>query len=818
MLFTETAAICEEPANLPNPKGCSDISSTPTATDSYIITSVASDDAMTIESCTPTEVSELPAEPASAEVDLPEDDPETPAEQASTEVDIPEDDPEIPVEPASAEIDLSEDNPDIPADSASTEVDLPEDDPEIPAEPASTEVDLPEDDPEIPADSASTEVDLPEDDPEIPVEPASAEIDLPEDNPEIPADSASTEVDLPEDDPEIPAGSASTKVDLPEDDPEIPAEPASTEVDLPEDDPEIPADSVSTEVDLPEDYTEIHEDSVSTEVDLPEDEPEIPSESATPVFDNLEEPAGSEQSASVEDPETVTSPEIIPSDENLTPSVITMEGVSSSPAENDSDAAVSASNPNYMVFIVGDSQTIPDPYLSTDYSSITFETNGGLDVIIKGVNEENREQLQTLINEKGWLALEENNVLEIHLPTLLDVEKYSTSSGPYDKNLCWAAAASNLLWASGYAQNAVNPATGESFVNADEVFDYFRHIFTDNGGLVDGAVSVFMAGDYPYDGEWYTENGWSHLAVENADALLPETDPLSVSEYFSMQGNPEKLKMLEEMDTSSFSLSLGRITDDSVSPNSWTWDDAFGHAVTAVGLVYDSMVTNIRERFKAIFLADSDNTPCNGSQAASENEKAEAAASSPNTYSMYRLTLKDFGDQYGPLWVIDNYPGTLANGLAHVAIRDIFVLHDNEIASPAEPEQAVGPTPQPEVSDSHVTVNPSVAAPKTNMFTKIKQMMTENNWLVYSPADWRHPIGNRTDFEIYFHASLTFLEQITLDENPLTYQDYSTKNCRNGLFLLTIRGALMKTLEAGEHTLTVKLKNSNEITMQIFVE
>ena len=104
------------------------------------------------------------------------------------------------------------------------------------------------------------------------------------------------------------------------------------------------------------------------------------------------------------------------------------------------------------------------------------------------------------------------------------------------------------------------------------------------------------------------------------------------------------------------------------------------------------------------------------------------------------------------------------------------------------------------------------------MYTRIKRMMTENGWLIYSPAGWRHPAGRGAGFEIYFHASLTFLEEIALDGEPLTYRDYNTKNCRNGLFILTIRGTRMKPLEKGTHTLTVKLKNCDEITMQISAE
>ena len=589
-----------------------------------------------------------------------------------------------------------------------------------------------------------------------------------------------------------------------------------------------PADWTETE---PIEASEVPEEPVTTE---PEADPEtelveendvleeaVTTEPETDSETGLVEAAEAEPIEGAEAAENPVITEPTEEDSDLTDPVDTETEI---PVEGQVEAADTASSPNYMIVVVGDTQTTPDPSSSAGCGSITFETGDGLTAIVKGISDDNREQLQILINDNGWQTLDNGNVLEIHMPTLLDVEKYSTVSGPYDQDLCWAAAASNLLWGSGYAQDAVNPATNAPFANADEVFDYFRQIFTDNGGLVDGAVSVFMTGEYPYDSEWYTENDWSQLKEENVEGLLPETDPLEVGEEIQMQGSPEKIQVLELLDRFSVSLALRRITDDSVAPDSWNWDDAYGHAVTAVGLVYDAMVTNIRERYKAIFLADSDNTPCNGSEQASGSDKAEAAASAPNTYTMYGLSLVDFGDQYGPLWVIDNYPGTLANGMGHVAIREMFALRDNGFVEPETPEQPAQPethdtaTPSDTASDSQSTNEPSVTAPVNSMYAKIKQLMKENDWLVYSPADWHQPCGQEMDFEIYFHASLTFLEQITMDGEPLTYRDYSIKNCRNGLFLLTLDGSRMAQLEQGEHTLIVQLRKSGEITMRIFVD
>ena len=64
----------------------------------------------------------------------------------------------------------------------------------------------------------------------------------------------------------------------------------------------------------------------------------------------------------------------------------------------------------------------------------------------------------------------------------MDAEKYSLYVEGYDRLLCWAGTASNMLWMAGYAQNAINPLTGETFKSEDEVFDYYRTYFTDDAG------------------------------------------------------------------------------------------------------------------------------------------------------------------------------------------------------------------------------------------------------------------------------------------------------------------------------------------------
>nr|MCR5733061.1 hypothetical protein [Lachnospiraceae bacterium] len=54
---------------------------------------------------------------------------------------------------------------------------------------------------------------------------------------------------------------------------------------------------------------------------------------------------------------------------------------------------------------------------------------------------------------------------------IVDAEKFFAQG--YDENLCWAATAANMLWISGYGQQAINPITDQAFQSEDEIFDYF---------------------------------------------------------------------------------------------------------------------------------------------------------------------------------------------------------------------------------------------------------------------------------------------------------------------------------------------------------
>jgi len=105
--------------------------------------------------------------------------------------------------------------------------------------------------------------------------------------------------------------------------------------------------------------------------------------------------------------------------------------------------------------------------------------------------------------------------------TWSDVEKSPSSTE--DDLLCWAAAASNILEWTGWAEGMNTGTTG------DESFQYFQDHWTDQGGMMQYAWDWWYDGSNPSQG-W---SGWAQVDVEGGN-FYPEEN---FYDYFHTQGN-----------------------------------------------------------------------------------------------------------------------------------------------------------------------------------------------------------------------------------------------------------------------------------------
>ena len=66
--------------------------------------------------------------------------------------------------------------------------------------------------------------------------------------------------------------------------------------------------------------------------------------------------------------------------------------------------------------------------------------------------------------------------------------EYSEYYYGYDTYHCWAAACSNMLWISGWAEGLTNPITRQPFKSEDDIFEYYNVSFSDQGGDSDRGI------------------------------------------------------------------------------------------------------------------------------------------------------------------------------------------------------------------------------------------------------------------------------------------------------------------------------------------
>ncbi|MFA6103799.1 MAG: pre-peptidase C-terminal domain-containing protein [Victivallaceae bacterium] len=166
----------------------------------------------------------------------------------------------------------------------------------------------------------------------------------------------------------------------------------------------------------------------------------------------------------------------------------------------------------------------------------------------------------------------------------IDAEKSSAG----DKELCWAATATNMLYWAGWGKNV-----GSLSVKIeDDLFDYYKKYFTDAGSFIDSGINWFMSGKYDNKGN------------ASAAALKPDIGDgggffksVSVSSYLTVDSKTKTV-----MSSIEDNLKAGNVCGLTI-----VWDQTSAHAVTCWGYGYDASVKkNSRNYYTGIYISDSD--------------------------------------------------------------------------------------------------------------------------------------------------------------------------------------------------------------------
>ena len=452
------------------------------------------------------------------------------------------------------------------------------------------------------------------------------------------------------------------------------------------------------------------------------------------------------------------------------------------------------------------------------YQTVTVIMNDPeqLTITMKGISEDNRDRILTQVEQGVDIMIMYNGSMKLEIQNLTDAEKYHLSG--YDKELCWAGTAADMLWISGYAQQAVNPQTGNYFQSEDEVFDYFRHIFKDERGNPGVALNIYFTGD--------ADSGASSWLKPDANPqpMVSEGEDDHPFEFKAYLEDESYIREFEKLTDRSFGAILHSIDRET---NIYA---GMAHAVTIAGIVYDADEENLADRYKAILIADSDNdyvlpnadTTDPARRDIPDDQKAQMAANAKNSYTLYTLSLKYYGEHMGYRWAIPYFVNPFSK--IDVIIDAYAYLNDK-----VYPEKENCEKKEAEIQDTpsyicqktqYRTEQPCLKAEafiygssyKDYDFSAILKKMNKKDVTVYSPMEWKYTRHDR--FHFFVCGSFSHLRNILLDGKPLLFccMDVTVSDGDTEIFVIELSDDVMQTLSSGDHTLTIQMEGQEDIT------
>ncbi len=433
-------------------------------------------------------------------------------------------------------------------------------------------------------------------------------------------------------------------------------------------------------------------------------------------------------------------------------------------------------------------------------------TENGLTTTVKGLTEENRDEVLNDFAQNIPECIEDGKSHRVENEALPDAEKYTTVEDEegydsYDDAMCWAAAVSDVLWVSGYAEEAVNPLTNENFKSEDEVFDYYRHTFTDRFGEPDGATEYFFEGTYKY-------------AQGRGIANIKEDAP----EGGLLKGETENLQeqTVDRVDTDNIFESLdlnGQSAEAGLS--FWSKKDESivgGHSVALMGMTKDQEAEDFTDAYKGVIIADSDNDAVvtSGPCVDKAEDRAEKAAQAPNSYTFYPVTWQKVGDS--STWVVEDY--FKDNNDIITTLTNVYIIKDKvrEDAQevPHEESEHSGDT---DTDTASFEENTDYTQELNVVYDQLRDWMEKNSAIILSPTGLEYISACMDEFGLYVRADRALLAGVLMDGNAVTEgpDGYYVEILPNGLFRIAFGKELMKSLQAGNHTLKLCFTDMEDV-------
>lgn len=465
---------------------------------------------------------------------------------------------------------------------------------------------------------------------------------------------------------------------------------------------------------------------------------------------------------------------------------------------------------------------------------------GAKQLIMTGLKNENKSLMINALKENFLTGVGES--LKIIDDALPDADKWDTSEenpfNSYDYNLCWASAASDMLWISGWAEKLNNPSTCKPFGSEDELLTYYSDKFSDKSGQIDRAIDWFFMG------EFFMNGIGSYAKPVNGnqnDGLMKQFVSSLAQTKYDLAQEPSQIAELERLDKTSdspavFQASLGSLDDGKLAKS--------GHSVAVAGIVMNPSADDFSERYQAIAIIDGDNDSTPSAEAAlienpTSAQKLADKEARPNSFTIYplRYTSDDDGK---PFWEVVGYSDEELTVL--YSVNALPLQSDSLVAQYTETEGncSVFDTVDLTIDTAFTTTND---IPYTDIyFYEINKGYCETfSFENGEPINLNYFVSNRS--EVLFDDSYSDGKKLEIDWQVTRDSDGTVVSDGTDEFGLEIFGSreigqliklnekdgVLENWEDGEYTVTLKLNprhtikeayylNNTDFTVQFKIE
>lgn len=325
---------------------------------------------------------------------------------------------------------------------------------------------------------------------------------------------------------------------------------------------------------------------------------------------------------------------------------------------------------------------------SGDFVSVNqiFVTdNGAYRLTMTGLKDDNKNAVLEAF--MAYFDPQSKKVLKLTDPSFADAEKWDNEPVIFDYEFdaaqCWAASASNMLWISGWTKGLTDPETGRAFESEDDIFAYFTNNFSDSGSDIDRGIDWFFMGEY------FVSGVSRHASLQDPDdaskGLMKSFVSSLAQKKYDLVASPEDISALERLDQNCdspavFQGSIGPLSDGVLVSSM--------HSVTLAGIVTDPSAEDLKDKYKAVIIIDSDNDASPDEKAKdhdhpSAEQKLLERSQRPNSYTVYNLRYRT--DEEGtPYWEIVGY--FKDESCALYAVNALSLPDDKLIADRTETE------------------------------------------------------------------------------------------------------------------------------------